>query len=304
MEITTEWCIRLGNILITRNHMLCADEDLNVCWSDSSVCWPYLSVFEACLMFYNQSDNHWYIMTALTNIPLNSIYYIFFLSIQVWCLKNRKLLSILRGHSDEIECLACYKDILVSGGWDNLITIWDLKHGSKLTDLIGHQEVINCVKIKDFSCLISASGDSTIKVWNYSISTGPNSQDRLMFNQVNFIDLKGHSSDVYSLDFYGDFIASTGADSLVIIWNFSGDLLYKLNGHLGIVRFCYMDDYKLITGGDAKRIVIWDYKSGKLLNTLHRNPNKINFMSLDDTKIITASPDIESNITLICYCQI
>lgn len=120
--------------------------------------------------------------------------------------------------------------------------------------------MINCLKIKDYTCLISGSGDSTVKIWNYSISTGPKSQDRLMISDSNMINLKGHSSDVYSIDYHGDFIASTGADSLVIIWNFQGDLLYKLTGHLGIVRFCYMDNYKLITGGDAKRILVWNYK--------------------------------------------
>lgn len=81
-----------------------------------------------------------------------------------------------------------------------------------------------------------------------------------MIGPINSIDLKGHSSDVYSVDYNEDFIASTGADSLVIIWNFVGDLLYKLTGHLGIVRFCFMDEYKLITGGDAKRILVWDYR--------------------------------------------
>ena len=49
-------------------------------------------------------------------------------------------------------------------------------------------------------------------------------------------------------------------DSSIIVWNFGGDLLHRLNGHLGIVRSLYIDDYKLVSGGDAKKIMIWDYK--------------------------------------------
>jgi len=51
-----------------------------------------------------------------------------------------------------------------------------------------------------------------------------------------------------------------GADSSIIVWNFAGQLVHKLNGHLGIVRSLFIDDYKLVSGGDAKKIMIWDYK--------------------------------------------
>ena len=33
-----------------------------------------------------------------------------------------------------------------------------------------------------------------------------------------------------------------------------------MTGHLGIVRSLFMDGYKLVSGGDAKKIMIWDYK--------------------------------------------
>ncbi|CAF0924589.1 unnamed protein product [Brachionus calyciflorus] len=222
-------------------------------------------------------------------------------SIKAWCLKKFKLLAILRGHTDEIECLSCFENILISGSWDKNVTLWDLNNGTKLADLTGHTEVINCLKIKDYSCLVSGSADSIVKIWNLSISKGLNKKDRLMINSIDCVDLKGHNSDVYCLDVFDNYIASGGADSLVIIWNLNGDLLYRLSGHLGIVRFIHIDRYKLVTGGDAKRILVWDYKNGKLMNTLHRNPNKIFFMNVSDTKIITASPETESNITMICY---
>lgn len=47
---------------------------------------------------------------------------------------------------------------------------------------------------------------------------------------------------------------------MIIVWNFMGKLLYKLNGHLGCIRSLYIDDYKLVSGGDAKKIMVWDYQ--------------------------------------------
>ena len=33
-----------------------------------------------------------------------------------------------------------------------------------------------------------------------------------------------------------------------------------LQGHLGVVRCLYIDKYKLVSGGDQKRLIVWDYR--------------------------------------------
>ena len=43
----------------------------------------------------------------------------------------------------------------------------------------------------------------------------------------------------------------------------SGAQLHRLEGHLGIVRCMYIDKDKLISGGDQKKIIIWNYKVSK-----------------------------------------
>jgi WD40 repeat protein len=112
--------------------------------------------------------------------------------------------------------------------------------------------VINCIRIKNDRILLSASGDSTLKIWNFNAE---------LRTSTNVMTLVGHSSDVYCVETMGDYVASGGADSLVILWSLhTGHLLYKLPGHLGVVRFIFMDEQKLVTGGDAKKIMVWDYK--------------------------------------------
>lgn len=112
--------------------------------------------------------------------------------------------------------------------------------------------------MKDMNFLISGSGDSTLKIWN--LTFGKHKNDRIVLESIDFKNLKGHKSDVYCMDTYSDYIASGGADSMVLVWNFNGDLLYQMSGHLGIVRFIQIDEQKLVSGGDAKRILVWDYK--------------------------------------------
>ena len=40
----------------------------------------------------------------------------------------------------------------------------------------------------------------------------------------------------------------------------SGELKFNLKGdHLGVVRCLHLDKYKLVSGGDQKKICVWDY---------------------------------------------
>lgn len=66
----------------------------------------------------------------------------------MWCLKDLKLNFILRGHFDDIECIAHHENLLLSGSWDKLIIIWDLNTGAKLATLEGHTEGSDNSKFK------------------------------------------------------------------------------------------------------------------------------------------------------------
>lgn len=215
--------------------------------------------------------------------------------IRTWSLNSYDSLHIMRGHEDEVESIFAYENILISGSWDNSIIIWNLQTGHRLAKLEGHTEVINDLKMKE-NKIVTASSDATLRVWNIQIEADPDKKKKLSVKLRNEpIILIGHASDIYCVQIYNDFICSGGADSSIIVWNFGGDLLHRLNGHLGIVRSLYIDDYKLVSGGDAKKIMIWDYKNGELLNQVHRNPNKLNDMIVTDTNIITVSPEVRND---------
>lgn len=40
----------------------------------------------------------------------------------------------------------------------------------------------------------------------------------------------------------------------------AGKLLHELHEHLGVVRCLHINDERLVSGGDQKKVVIWDYR--------------------------------------------
>ncbi len=127
--------------------------------------------------------------------------------------------------------------------------------------------------------VVSGSSDSTLKLFNIIIDKDSHGR-KIILSTGNSKTLEGHESDVYCLDFNDDFIVSSGADSKVLVWNFSGKLLHQLVGHLGVVRYMFIDNFKLVTGGDAKKIMVWDYKVYIYIYILLKNFQKISILLL------------------------
>ncbi|XP_062596857.1 F-box/WD repeat-containing protein 7-like [Saccostrea cucullata] len=191
--------------------------------------------------------------------------------VMVWSITERKLVHILRGHVDEIECMAHCGHTVVTGSWDKAVLVWDVRKQDAVQMLHGHREVVTC-------CY--CNGDTVVSVVTCSYCNG---------------------DTVYCLACTTDTIASGSSDSNIIVWNYDGNHLHTLTGHLGIVRCLYINEFRLVSGGDQKKINVWDYRSGKLLNTVHRNPTRLHKMLVTDTKLITASPETPGTLTVISY---
>ncbi|KXJ26868.1 F-box/WD repeat-containing protein 7 [Exaiptasia diaphana] len=176
---------------------------------------------------------------------------------------------------------------LITTSWDETIRLWDLKTGHCLLTLRGHTEAVYCCQF-DERRIVSGGGDNLVVVWNAKTAD---------------IEAKctGHTGDVYCLAYNESIIASGSSDSTVRLWSFEGELLHTLCEHIGIVRCLHLTNNRLVSGGDRKKIVVWDIKSGKQLNVVHRNPTLLHVMWADETKLITASPEKPGTITIIKY---
>lgn len=159
----------------------------------------------------------------------------------------------------DFKCLESYQDFIISGAWDQSVVLWELEHGRKLVKLTGHNEVVNCVKMAG-NRIISGSSDATLRIWEIIFDRNEKTNKRIACLDTFTILTDGHRSDILCVETRDEYVVSGGADSMVIVWSMAGDLLHRLGGHLGNVRYIYIDEFRCVTGGDAKRIMVWDYK--------------------------------------------
>lgn len=105
-----------------------------------------------------------------------------------------------------------------------------------------------------------------------------------------------HTAEVWRVRWSPDSttIVSASMDGTAAVFNaVSGKMLFKLEGHEGIVRIAeYSPDGKRIaTGSDDKTIKIWDSESGELLETWGGHNGAVLFLnwSYDGAKIVSCS---------------
>ncbi|WP_437311456.1 TIR domain-containing protein [Sorangium sp. So ce388] len=163
--------------------------------------------------------------------------------------------------------------------------------------LYGHSGGVNaCAISPDGQRIVSASGDTTLKVWD--LATG-----KLLST------LEGHSERVNAcvVSPGGQRIVSASDDSTLKVWDLaSGKLLSTLEGHSGGVNACAVspDGQRIVSASDDSTLKVWDLASGKLLSTLEGGSEEIYTLegghsggvnacavSPDGQRIVSASDD-------------
>ncbi|KAF1361606.1 HET-D [Lizonia empirigonia] len=155
-----------------------------------------------------------------------------------------------------------------------------------LQTLEGHSDYVSSVAFShDSTWLASASGDSTVKIWDASSGTCLHT-------------LEGHSRYVSSVAFSHDstWLASASDDSTVKIWDASsGTCLHTLEGHsssVSSVAFSH-DSTWLASASDDSTVKIWDASSGTCLHTLEGHSRYVSSVAFshDSTWLASASDD-------------
>jgi WD40 repeat protein len=81
----------------------------------------------------------------------------------------------------------------------------------------------------------------------------------------------------------------------VKIWNLdNGEILKSLQGDEGISSVSWSrDNSKIVSGSGGKSIIIWDVRTGELLNTLEGHSAMVLSVSWnhDDSKLVSGSLD-------------
>ena len=149
---------------------------------------------------------------------------------------------------------------------------------------IGHPGIATVKFSPDGQKMITASGDSTAKIWGVA-------DGKLLHT------LSGHEDGVLFAAYSPDNkkIITTSLDRTAIIWNSTGLALATLIGHTEKVIYASFshDSKKVVTASEDKTAKVWDVNSGKLLATLKGHGDWVNTAQFDSAgkKIITASGD-------------
>ena len=127
-------------------------------------------------------------------------------TIKVWDVYSGNCLNTMEAHSDQIWCIALFKDVIVSGSHDTMLKFWDIRSGNCVKSLKGDTYWVTSV---DFSgCgrfVVSGNQGETIKLWT----------------REKFIQNIPVRSKVWSVKFMGNLIVSAHEDKMVRVWGFN-----------------------------------------------------------------------------------
>jgi len=221
--------------------------------------------------------------------------------IKIWDFLSGKLLYILEGHTDDVNCMAFAPDsnYLASGSIkfemsECAIKIWDVNEGKLRETLSSHWGEISCLAFsRDGSYLVSGAFDKTLNLWD--ADTG-----KLLNTFV------GHKRSVLQVQITNDNkkIISCSFGSVIKIWDIESRKEIKeirleetsdWKERLSLISFVLSPDNKFIIGGcqgsleEGGLLKIWTVASKKLIQTL---PIKQDFPGYEEElNDITISPN-------------
>lgn len=233
--------------------------------------------------------------------------------INLWNVKNGKILEVLKGHSGMVWSVAFSPDgkILASGGGsDKTARLWKVKNGKLLKTLKGHYDDgpikfgdfgVICVSFspgEDRILVTAGGGDKTVKVWDA--------------NSGKIIrTIEGHKGNVMAAVFSPDgrVLASGGFDNTIKLWEVNtGRLLRTLNMRSQAVNSVFFHEGgRLMAIGNggftfsgANNTKLWDVSRGKPIRSFKEESDWVKSVSLSPDGKILASGGCKQAIMGLC----
>lgn len=173
-------------------------------------------------------------------------------------------------------------------GWESLVRglyfrerNWSKGISQDLTLMQGHTGFVTAMKLKGRKTLVTGSYDETIRVWDLYTGACKKVLTAKAISSLDFLDEEG-------------ILAAGLYDSgRVMVWDMkSWSLLQTLSGHnRGIRNVAISKDY-LVSVGQDKAIVVWDWKSGAKLVRFGQQSNvSLGVSIIDGDKIVAVTVD-------------
>ena len=153
-------------------------------------------------------------------------------------------------------------------------------------DLQGHAaRVLACAVTPDGRRVVSASADTTLKVWDLSSGQA-------------VATLQGHSAWVFACAVTpdGQRVVSASADKTLKVWDLvSGQAVATLQGHADWVLACAVtpDSRNVVSASADKTLKVWDLASGQAVATFQGHAASVRACAVtpDGRRVVSASAD-------------
>lgn len=180
-------------------------------------------------------------------------------TVQLCEIKTGSALQTLKGHAEDVSCVAFSPDgqVLASGSNDRTIRLWDIETGATLHTMEEHSSIVHCVAFApNKQYIASASSDRTVRLWDVKSGT--------------VRTLKGHSDTVSSVAFSpdGQQLASASWDTTVRLWDLKTESNSKiLRGHFGLITAIAFspDGQQLASASDDMTVMLWEPKREEIV---------------------------------------
>ncbi len=201
--------------------------------------------------------------------------------------KLSNTLQVLKGHVDEVTCVATSPDgsLLASGSGmgDNTVRVWNSVTGECVQVLSGHNNSVTSVAFGGAGRLASAAGDKLVRVWETNEWSLP-------------LQLAGHSDRVSCLAWFetSPILASGSWDGTARVWDVVLEKgIMTLRGHTqGITCVAWNESKQLATGSIDTNVRVWDAaNAGECLFVLKGHTERVSCIAWCNNKWVSASND-------------
>jgi WD40 repeat protein len=163
--------------------------------------------------------------------------------------------SVFTNSPDEIRSLAETDKELKTADIDGIIRLWDTEGTDKIISQINPGSFIDFVSFnKEGDKIVTGTENFILNIWE---------SKKENINQPVSTDLKGHKGLIQSVAFSnnGNYMASAGSDSLIIVWNIKLQPVTSLKtihapSSVKYVEFCNNDS--VVSALEDGSILLWD----------------------------------------------